>query len=79
MGIVTAIIDGTGSLGACVTGVAISGLQALFGWDGVFVALMGAASGSSILLIRLVKKELCSSATTYEALPMKQDRNDQAS
>lgn len=69
---VTAIIDGTGSLGACVTGVAISSLQSWFGWDGVFAALMGAASGSSILLIRLVKKEVCSPARGYNALPMQQ-------
>eukprot|EP01046_Picozoa_sp_COSAG06_P117574 COSAG06_NODE_64654_length_259_cov_0.587500_1_plen_56_part_01 len=55
---VTAIIDGTGSLGACVTGVAISEIQSRFGWDGVFVVLMVAASGSSLLLVRLVKKEL---------------------
>ena len=34
MGMVTAIIDGTGSLGACVTGVAISALQGAVGWDG---------------------------------------------
>jgi sugar phosphate permease len=74
MGMVTAIIDGTGSLGACVTGVAISEIQSRFGWDGVFVVLMVAASGSSLLLVRLVKKELCPPApqaqsAAYESLP----------
>ena len=79
MGMVTAIIDGTGSLGACVTGVAISELQSLFGWDGVFLVLMGAAAGSSILLVRLVKKELCSQARSYEALPGRHEPDDQTS
>ncbi|CAL8265910.1 unnamed protein product [Lota lota] len=57
---VTAIIDGTGSVGAAV-GPLLAGLLSAGGWDQVFYMLMTADFLALLLLLRLVKKELTSS------------------
>ncbi|XP_045909250.1 glucose-6-phosphate exchanger SLC37A1 [Micropterus dolomieu] len=56
---VTAIIDGTGSVGAAV-GPLLAGLLATGGWNQVFYMLMTADFLALLLLLRLVSKELCS-------------------
>ncbi|XP_052461462.1 glucose-6-phosphate exchanger SLC37A1 [Carassius gibelio] len=56
---VTAIIDGTGSVGAAV-GPLLAGLLSGQGWDQVFYMLMTADFLALLLLLRLVMKELCS-------------------
>uniref|UniRef100_A0A673IQ93 Solute carrier family 37 member 1 n=1 Tax=Sinocyclocheilus rhinocerous TaxID=307959 RepID=A0A673IQ93_9TELE len=56
---VTAIIDGTGSVGAAV-GPLLAGLLSSQGWDQVFYMLMTADFLALLLLLRLVMKELCS-------------------
>uniref|UniRef100_A0A8C2B7U9 Solute carrier family 37 member 1 n=1 Tax=Cyprinus carpio TaxID=7962 RepID=A0A8C2B7U9_CYPCA len=56
---VTAIIDGTGSVGAAV-GPLLAGLLSAQGWDQVFYMLMTADFLALLLLLRLVMKEHCS-------------------
>lgn len=53
---VTAIIDGTGSIGAAV-GPLIAGLVQNSGWNNVFYMLIGSNIIAMILLSRLVGKE----------------------
>ncbi|XP_047226651.1 glucose-6-phosphate exchanger SLC37A1 [Girardinichthys multiradiatus] len=57
---VTAIIDGTGSVGAAL-GPLLAGLLSAGGWDRVFYMLMTADFLALLLLLRLVTKELSSS------------------
>ncbi|XP_047456386.1 glucose-6-phosphate exchanger SLC37A1 isoform X2 [Mugil cephalus] len=57
---VTAIIDGTGSVGAAL-GPLLAGLLSAGGWDRVFYMLMTADFLALVLLLRLVSKELTSS------------------
>ncbi|XP_062862369.1 glucose-6-phosphate exchanger SLC37A1 [Trichomycterus rosablanca] len=54
---VTAIIDGTGSVGAAV-GPLLAGLLSAQGWDRVFYMLMMADFLALLLLLRLVLKEM---------------------
>ncbi|XP_055004883.1 glucose-6-phosphate exchanger SLC37A1 isoform X2 [Boleophthalmus pectinirostris] len=54
---VTAIIDGTGSVGAAL-GPLLAGLLSTGGWDQVFYMLMTADFLALLLLLRLVTKEL---------------------
>uniref|UniRef100_A0A4W6E0Q9 Solute carrier family 37 member 1 n=1 Tax=Lates calcarifer TaxID=8187 RepID=A0A4W6E0Q9_LATCA len=56
---VTAIIDGTGSVGAAL-GPLLAGLLSAGGWDQVFYMLMTADFLALVLLLRLVTKELSS-------------------
>ncbi|XP_051258847.1 glucose-6-phosphate exchanger SLC37A1 isoform X1 [Dicentrarchus labrax] len=56
---VTAIIDGTGSVGAAL-GPLLAGLLSAGGWDQVFYMLMTADFFALLLLLRLVTKELTS-------------------
>ncbi|GAB0089581.1 hypothetical protein DMENIID0001_041500 [Sergentomyia squamirostris] len=53
---VTAIIDGTGSLGAAV-GPLLAGLVSSSGWENVFYMLMVSDVVALLLLLRLVTKE----------------------
>ncbi|KAF3842673.1 hypothetical protein F7725_001522 [Dissostichus mawsoni] len=57
---VTAIIDGTGSIGAAL-GPLLAGLLSAGGWDQVFYMLMTADFLALLCLLRLVTKELTSS------------------
>nr|XP_022899760.1 glucose-6-phosphate exchanger SLC37A2 isoform X2 [Onthophagus taurus] len=54
---VTAIIDGTGSIGAAV-GPFLAGYLTQYGWNSVFYMLMASDALALILLIRLVKREV---------------------
>lgn len=54
---VTAIIDGTGSLGAAV-GPFLAGFFSASGWENVFYMLMIADVLAMLLLIKLVAKEI---------------------
>ncbi|XP_042565390.1 glucose-6-phosphate exchanger SLC37A1 isoform X2 [Clupea harengus] len=54
---VTAIIDGTGSVGAAV-GPLLAGLLSAHGWDQVFYMLMTADFFALLMLLRLVMKEM---------------------
>ncbi|KAF2893857.1 hypothetical protein ILUMI_12320 [Ignelater luminosus] len=54
---VTAIIDGTGSIGAAV-GPLLAGFVSSYGWNNVFYMLMISDVLALILLLRLVKHEL---------------------
>ncbi|KAI4454652.1 major facilitator superfamily transporter 16 isoform b [Holotrichia oblita] len=54
---VTAIIDGTGSIGAAV-GPLLAGCLKKYGWQSVFYMLMAADALALLFLIRLVKQEL---------------------
>ncbi|XP_078712577.1 glucose-6-phosphate exchanger SLC37A2 isoform X1 [Lampetra fluviatilis] len=54
---VSAIIDGTGSIGAAL-GPLLAGLISPLGWDNVFYMLMGADACACLLLIRLMYKEI---------------------
>ncbi|KAF3695206.1 Glucose-6-phosphate exchanger SLC37A1 [Channa argus] len=56
---VTAIIDGTGSVGAAL-GPLLAGLLSAGGWDQVFYMLMTADFLALLFLLRLVTKELAS-------------------
>lgn len=56
---VTAIIDGTGSVGAAI-GPLLAGVLSSQGWDQVFYMLMAADFLALLLLLRLVMKELTS-------------------
>ncbi|XP_070294212.1 glucose-6-phosphate exchanger SLC37A1 [Salvelinus sp. IW2-2015] len=57
---VTAIIDGTGSVGAAI-GPLLAGVLSSRGWNQVFYMLMAADFLALLLLLRLVTKELTSS------------------
>jgi len=54
---VTAIIDGTGSIGAAV-GPLLAGVVSQYGWGKVFYMLMASDVIALLLLMRLVKREL---------------------
>ncbi|XP_058275207.1 glucose-6-phosphate exchanger SLC37A1 isoform X2 [Hirundo rustica] len=54
---VTAIIDGTGSVGAAL-GPLLAGLISPSGWNNVFYMLMVADACALLLLLRLIQKEL---------------------
>lgn len=54
---VTAIIDGTGSVGAAI-GPLLTGYISEKSWNGVFMMLMGAALVAGLLLTRLVVAEV---------------------
>ncbi|XP_027084291.1 putative glycerol-3-phosphate transporter 4 [Coffea arabica] len=54
---VTALIDGTGSLGAAL-GPLLTGFLSKFGWDKVFGMLIICAAGAGLCLSRLVVNEL---------------------
>lgn len=54
---VTAIIDGTGSIGAAV-GPLLAGFFASYGWQSVFIMLMISDILALVLLIRLIKQEI---------------------
>uniref|UniRef100_A0A1B6MD49 Sugar phosphate exchanger 3 n=1 Tax=Graphocephala atropunctata TaxID=36148 RepID=A0A1B6MD49_9HEMI len=54
---VTAIIDGTGSIGAAV-GPLLAGIVSRWGWNNVFYMLMVSDFFALLLLVRLVKREL---------------------
>ncbi|CAH2014105.1 unnamed protein product [Acanthoscelides obtectus] len=54
---VTAIIDGTGSIGAAV-GPLLAGFVSSYGWKYVFLMLMAADLCAFVLLLRLVKQEV---------------------
>ncbi|CAL1581741.1 unnamed protein product [Knipowitschia caucasica] len=69
---VTAIIDGTGSVGAAL-GPLLAGLLSPGGWDQVFYMLMAADFLALLLLLRLVTKELsCSQARPITAVQLKE-------
>ncbi|XP_015257719.1 PREDICTED: glycerol-3-phosphate transporter-like isoform X1 [Cyprinodon variegatus] len=69
---VTAIIDGTGSVGAAL-GPLLAGLLSAGGWDQVFYMLMTADFLALLLLLRLVTKELSSSkAHPVSAMELKE-------
>ncbi|KAL3834628.1 hypothetical protein ACJIZ3_009364 [Penstemon smallii] len=54
---VTAIIDGTGSIGAAI-GPLLTGYISALSWNGVFIMLMGAALIAGLLLTKLVIAEV---------------------
>ncbi|XP_046666182.1 glucose-6-phosphate exchanger SLC37A2 isoform X3 [Homalodisca vitripennis] len=54
---VTAIIDGTGSIGAAV-GPLLAGVVSQWGWNKVFYMLMASDVLALVLLVRLVKREI---------------------
>ncbi|XP_068401898.1 glucose-6-phosphate exchanger SLC37A1 [Eschrichtius robustus] len=66
---VTAIIDGTGSVGAAL-GPLLAGLLSPSGWNNVFYMLMFADACALVFLLRLIHKELScpGSATGNQAL-----------
>lgn len=69
---VTAIIDGTGSVGAAL-GPLLAGLISPSGWDNVFYMLMSADACALLFLIRLIHKELiCSRSATGDQVPFKE-------
>ncbi|XP_053561681.1 glucose-6-phosphate exchanger SLC37A1 [Bombina bombina] len=69
---VTAIIDGTGSVGAAL-GPLLAGLLSPYGWDNVFVMLMISDGCALLFLIRLIKKELsCRQQRTEEQTEWKE-------
>ena len=57
MATVTAIIDGTGSIGAAI-GPLLAGLVSTSGWNNVFYMVMFADLISMLLLVRIGKNEL---------------------
>ncbi|KAI0499785.1 hypothetical protein KFK09_017993 [Dendrobium nobile] len=64
---VTAIIDGTGSVGAAI-GPLLTGYISAKSWGAVFIMLMGAALVAGLLLTRLVVAEL---STKLESVKLK--------
>jgi OPA family glycerol-3-phosphate transporter-like MFS transporter 1/2 len=70
---VTAIIDGTGSVGAAL-GPLITGFISTKGWDAVFVMLMIGALVAGLLLSRLIVAEI----TEKTCKPMSQSSNQQS-
>ncbi|XP_058433202.1 glucose-6-phosphate exchanger SLC37A1 isoform X4 [Marmota monax] len=69
---VTAIIDGTGSVGAAL-GPLLAGLISPSGWSNVFYMLMFADACALLFLIRLIHKELsCPGLTAGGQAPLKE-------
>ncbi|XP_005360508.2 glucose-6-phosphate exchanger SLC37A1 [Microtus ochrogaster] len=69
---VTAIIDGTGSVGAAL-GPLLAGLISPSGWSNVFYMLMFADACALLFLIRLIHKELsCPGPTAGIQAPLKE-------
>ncbi|KAM9696464.1 glucose-6-phosphate exchanger SLC37A1 isoform 2-T3 [Dama dama] len=69
---VTAIIDGTGSVGAAL-GPLLAGLISPSGWNNVFYMLMFADACALLFLIRLIHKELsCPGSATGDQVPFKE-------
>lgn len=69
---VTAIIDGTGSVGAAL-GPLLAGLISPSGWSNVFYMLMFADACALLFLIRLIHKELsCPGSATVIQAPLKE-------
>ncbi|XP_028360371.1 glucose-6-phosphate exchanger SLC37A1 [Phyllostomus discolor] len=69
---VTAIIDGTGSVGAAL-GPLLAGLISPSGWNNVFYMLMLADACALLFLIRLIHKELsCPGSATADQVPFKE-------
>ncbi|XP_005885776.1 PREDICTED: glycerol-3-phosphate transporter [Myotis brandtii] len=69
---VTAIIDGTGSVGAAL-GPLLAGLISPSGWNNVFYMLMFADACALLFLIRLIHKELsCPGSATGGQVPFKE-------
>lgn len=64
---VTAIIDGTGSVGAAL-GPLLTGFLSTRGWDAVFVMLMVGALVAGLLLSRLVITELTERYSEHKSL-----------
>ncbi|KAM4700694.1 glucose-6-phosphate exchanger SLC37A1 [Discoglossus pictus] len=62
---VTAIIDGTGSVGAAL-GPLLAGLLSPYGWHNVFLMLMLSDACALVFLLRLIKKELSCRRTSGE-------------
>lgn len=58
MATTTAIIDGCGSIGAAMQGYLVSWIATEYGWDKVFTFLMICCGLSSIMILRLVYKEV---------------------
>ncbi|XP_006870911.1 PREDICTED: glycerol-3-phosphate transporter [Chrysochloris asiatica] len=68
---VTAIIDGTGSVGAAL-GPLLAGLISPSGWNNVFYMLMFADACALLCLIRLIHKELrCTGTSRGDQVPRK--------
>ncbi|XP_007945500.1 glucose-6-phosphate exchanger SLC37A1 [Orycteropus afer afer] len=66
---VTAIIDGTGSVGAAL-GPLLAGLISPSGWNNVFYMLMFADACALLCLVRLIHKELgCTGTPTGDQVP----------
>jgi len=57
MSVVTAIIDGCGSIGAASQGYLVGYISATYGWEQVFTFLMICCAISCVCLLRLVLKE----------------------
>lgn len=68
---VTAIIDGTGSVGAAL-GPLLTGFLSTKGWDAVFVMLMVGALIAALLLSRLVIAEI--TEKTQKPIPLSHGR-----
>uniref|UniRef100_A0A9L0R6I4 Solute carrier family 37 member 1 n=1 Tax=Equus caballus TaxID=9796 RepID=A0A9L0R6I4_HORSE len=69
---VTAIIDGTGSVGAAL-GPLLAGLLSPSGWNNVFYMLMFADACALLFLIRLIHKELsCPRSAMGNQVPFKE-------
>ncbi|XP_068602087.1 glucose-6-phosphate exchanger SLC37A1 [Brachionichthys hirsutus] len=68
---VTAIIDGTGSIGAAL-GPLLAGLLSAWGWDQVFYMLMMADFLALLLLLRLVMKELSKKSSPSSSVELKE-------
>lgn len=69
---VTAIIDGTGSVGAAL-GPLLAGLISPSGWHNVFSMLMLADACALLFLVRLIHKELCCpGSATGDQIPFKE-------
>ncbi|XP_073524925.1 glucose-6-phosphate exchanger SLC37A1 [Phyllobates terribilis] len=69
---VTAIIDGTGSVGAAL-GPLLAGLLSPYGWHNVFFMLMMSDAFALLFLLRLIKKELkCSRQPIVEQTEWKE-------
>lgn len=64
---VTAIIDGTGSLGAAV-GPLLTGFLSGHGWGAVFIMLMVAALFAGLLLTKLVAAEIVEKLVKYQRI-----------
>ncbi|KAL3693842.1 hypothetical protein R1sor_007493 [Riccia sorocarpa] len=74
---VTAIIDGTGSVGAAL-GPLITGYLAEYSWDSVFWFLMASALVAGLLLSRLVYAEIAEKIHSNHPTLSKQIRQDES-